>query len=61
MKAGSAEIDITPPVATHQIGWIIDIAMEEIADPLLARVAMIESGESAVAFIQPDTVCAGWT
>jgi neutral ceramidase len=61
LRAGFAEIDITPPVGTHKIGWIIDLVIEEIADPLFARVAVIESGGSAVGFIQLDTLCIRWT
>ena len=61
LQAGFAEIDITPPVGTHKIGWIMDIIIEEIADPLFARIAVIESGGDKVGFIQLDTLCIRWT
>ncbi len=61
LRAGFAETDITPPLGTHKIGWIVDIVIEEIADPLSARVAVIESGGSAIAFVQLDTLCIRWT
>ncbi len=61
LTAGFAETDITPPLGTHKIGWIVDIVIDEIADPLSARVAAIESGDSALAFIQLDTLCVRWT
>ena len=61
LRAGFAETDITPPVGTHKIGWIVDIVIDEIADPLFARVAVIESEEHRVAFIQLDTLCIRWT
>ncbi len=61
MRVGFAEMDITPPLGTHKIGWIIDIVIDEIADPLSARVAVIECGEERVAFIQLDTLCIRWT
>ncbi len=61
LRAGFAETDITPPVGTHKIGWIVDIVIEEIADPLCARVAVIESGDDKVGFIQLDTLCIRWT
>jgi hypothetical protein len=61
LRAGFAETDITPPVGTHKIGWIMDIVIAEIADPLLARIAVIESGGEKVGFIQLDTLCIRWT
>jgi hypothetical protein len=61
LRTGFAETDITPPLGTHKIGWIVDIVIEEIADPLSARVAVIESGDGTVAFIQLDTLCIRWT
>ncbi|MFB3881773.1 MAG: neutral/alkaline non-lysosomal ceramidase N-terminal domain-containing protein [Armatimonadota bacterium] len=61
LKAGFAEVEITPPVGTHKIGWIVDIVIEEIADPLFARIAVIESGRDRVAFVQLDTLCVRWT
>ncbi len=60
LRAGFAETDITPPVGTHKIGWIRDIVIEEIADPLFARIAAIESS-GCLAFIQLDTLCIRWT
>jgi len=61
LRAGFAETDITPPLGAHKIGWITDIIIDEIADPLFARVAVIESGDDAIAFIQLDTACIRWT
>jgi neutral ceramidase len=61
LKAGFAEVDITPPVGTHKIGWIVDIVIEKIADPLSARVGVVDSGDETIAFIQLDTLCIRWT
>lgn len=61
MQAGFAEIDITPPVGTHKIGWIKDIISDRVMDPLFARVAVLDNGEKRVAFIQLDTLCVRWT
>lgn len=58
MRAGFAEIDITPPVGTHKIGWLKDIVSDHVLDPLLARAAVMESGDNRVAFVQLDTLCA---
>ncbi len=60
LRAGFAETEITPPVGTHKIGWIVDIVIEEIADPLSARIGVIEAGDEAVAFVQLDTLCIRW-
>jgi len=57
MRAGFAEVDITPPVGTRKIGWLKLIIGERVADPLSARAAVIESGGRSIAFIQLDTLC----
>ena len=61
LQAGFADIDITPPVGTHKIGWLMDIVSERVLDPLYARVAVFERGPEAVAFIQLDTLAIRWT
>ena len=61
MKAGFAEIDITPPVGTHKLGWIKEIVSDHVLDPLFARVAVLESGPERIGFIQLDTLCVRWT
>jgi len=38
LKVGFAEVDITPPVGTHKIGWLKDIVSDTVLDPLSARV-----------------------
>lgn len=61
LRAGFAEIDITPPVGTHKIGWLKDIVSDRVMDPLYARAAVIERGPGAVGFIQLDTLSIRWT
>ena len=61
IRAGFAQADITPPIGTHKIGWIIDIVCESVLDPLFARVGIIESGDARVAFVGLDTLCVRWT
>jgi len=61
LKAGFAEVDITPPVGTHKIGWIIDIVSDRVLDPLFARVAVLDSGGARIAFIGLDTLSIRWT
>lgn len=60
MLAGFAETDITPPLGTRKIGWIIEIISEEVLDPLFARAAVLESGGVRIAFVQLDTLSAPW-
>ena len=57
MRVGFAEADITPPVGTHKIGWIVDIVSEQVLDPLYARAAVIESGGETIGFVQLDLLC----
>ena len=61
VKAGFSEVDITPPVGTHKIGWLRDIVSDEVLDPLFARTAVLEAGSERVALVQLDTLCIRWT
>lgn len=56
VKAGFAETDITPPLGIRKIGWTHELFADAILDPLLARAAIIESGEARVAYVQLDTI-----
>ncbi len=61
LRAGFAEVDITPPVGSHKIGWLRDIVAEEIHDPLHASVAVLESGGQWLAFVVLDTLSVRWS
>jgi len=61
VRAGFAEVDITPPVGTHKIGWLRDIVSDTVLDPICARLAVIESGAERIAFVQLDTLSIRWT
>jgi len=61
LQAAFAQVDITPPIGTKKIGWLREIVADSVLDPLFARVAVIESGESRIAFVQLDTLCIRWT
>jgi len=61
LRAGFAEIDITPPVGTRIAGWIKEIISTEILDPLHARVAILECDGETIAFVQLDTLSVRWT
>lgn len=57
LKAGFAEVDITPPLGTRKIGWLKEMVPTRIADPLFARAAVFETPEGRLAFISLDTAC----
>ena len=61
LRAGFAEVDITPPVGTLKIGWKKEIVSDRVLDPLFARAAVVESVEGSMAFIQLDTLSIRWT
>ena len=61
LRAGFAEIDITPPIGTMKIGWKKILVSERVLDPLFARTAIIESDGAKIAFIQLDTLSIRWT
>src|SRR5512143_1084559 len=56
LRAGFAEVDITPPPGTHKIGWLRDIVGDRVRDPLFARAALFASDETRVGFLQFDTL-----
>ena len=61
MRAGFAEADITPPIGTKKIGWLQDLTIESIRDPLFARIAVFESSGERAAFVQLDLLSVRWT
>ncbi len=61
VRAGFAEVEITPPVGTHKIGWLIDLVSDQVLDPLYARAAVFDNGHERVGFIQLDTLSIRWT
>ena len=60
MKAGFAEIDITPPVGTRKLGFIQVIIGKRVADPLFARAAVFSSDTTTIGFIQLDLLSIRW-
>lgn len=61
MKAGCAEVDITPPVGTHKIGWLKVIVSETVLDPLHAKAVVFDDGTNRIGIIQLDTLSIRWT
>ena len=61
LLAGFAEVDVTPPLGTHKIGWLIEIVSEYVLDPLFAHAAVFECDGQQIGFIQFDTLSIRWT
>ena len=61
LRAGFAEVDITPPMGTRKIGWLREIVGDTVIDPIYARLAVIECGGESIAFVQLDTLSVRWT
>jgi hypothetical protein len=60
VQAGFAEIEITPPLGTHKIGWLKEIVSTEVLSPLYARVAVFGAEATSIAFVQLDTLFIAW-
>src|SRR6185437_16965194 len=54
LTAGSAAIDITPPVGTHLAGQFQDRIAESIHDPLYARALVLDDGTTRLAVVACD-------
>ncbi len=54
LKAGFAEVDISPPAGTRKIGWNNKNVGQTLLDPLYAKAAVLESGGARVAFVSLD-------
>lgn len=62
IKAGFAFIEITPPVGSHKIGWLKDVVINRILDPLFARIAVFQDNNGGrAAIIQLDTLSIRWS
>lgn len=61
LRAGFAEIDITPPFGIQKIGWLEEFIADQLADPLFARLAVFDNGETVIGFIQLDVLSVRWT
>ena len=55
--AGSAQVEITPPLGTSLAGYFTDRVSDAVADPLFARAVVIESGGERLALVSCDLIC----
>ncbi len=56
LYAGTAKVDITPPVGTAMCGYAEGVASEGIHDPLFARVLVLTDGSLSLAIVATDLV-----
>lgn len=61
MQAGFSRLEITPPLGTHKIGWLKDIVIDHVVDPLFVRAAVFACGPCQAAVIQLDTLSVRWS
>jgi neutral ceramidase len=61
VRSGFAEIEITPPIGTHKIGWLKDIVPDRVVDPLVATASVFGDGDGRIGIVQTDTLSVRWT
>ena len=59
LRAGSAAVDITPPLGTHLAGDGAGVhrPAKKILDPLMARSVVLECGGRKMAVVALDVIC----
>lgn len=57
IRAGSARVEITPPIGTSLAGYFRDRVSDRVEDPLYAKALVLESGGERVALVSCDVIC----
>ncbi len=57
VRAGAAQVEITPPLGTSLAGYFTDRVSDAVADPLFARALVIESAGQRLALVSCDVIC----
>lgn len=57
LRAGTAQVDITPPVGTSLAGYFSDRVSDRVIDPLRAHALVLESGGERIAIVSCDVIC----
>lgn len=57
IRAGAAQVEITPPLGTSLAGYFTDRVSDAVADPLFARAVIIESDGERLALVSCDVIC----
>lgn len=61
MRVAFGAVDITPGLGAHKPGWLRDIVVDTVLDPIFARVAVFADGAAPVALVQLDTLSIRWS
>jgi hypothetical protein len=57
VRAGSAQVDITPPIGTSLSGYFTDRVSDAVADPLYARAVVFDTAGERMALVSCDVIC----
>ena len=57
IRAGSARLEITPPIGTSLAGYFTDRVSDHVKDPLYAKALVLESGGERIALVSCDVIC----
>ena len=57
IRAGAAQVEITPPVGTSLAGYFHDRVSEGVRDPLRAHALILESAGEKMALVSCDLIC----
>lgn len=57
IRAGSARLDITPPLGTALAGYFTPRISDRVEDPLYAKALVLESGGERIALVSCDVIC----
>ena len=61
IRAAAVEVDITPPILPiEKPGWIVRILADRVADPIFAKVILIEAAGVRVGFVSLDLLSVRW-
>ncbi|MFQ6132901.1 MAG: hypothetical protein ACE5R4_12750, partial [Armatimonadota bacterium] len=56
LRAGFAEVDITPEVGTEKVGWLRRIVADTVLDPLYARAMVLECNGTRLGLVSLDVL-----
>ncbi len=57
IRAGSARVEITPPIGTALAGYFTPRFSDRVEDPLHAKALVLESGGERIALVSCDVIC----
>ncbi len=56
-RAGSARVEITPPVGTSLAGYFTDRVSDRVEDPLYAKALVLDSAGERIVLVSCDVIC----